>query len=175
MEKENLLKHHIRAILAFGLIMIFASLTLLWFKGETGPAPARRTTDANKHWTLYGSDKDGNHYYKIETAEKTSPGIVRVWTQLLYNPQGKKEYIEKRKKVGFSIEGYERFSHRNVLYELNCFSEKKELCIQEVYELTDDGRTLDYAKAGTYKDWSDVPAGSTYEQLFKTVCPEQRP
>ena len=31
---------------------------------------------------------------------------------------------------------------------------KKEICIQEVYELTRDGKSLDYAKAGTYKDWS---------------------
>jgi hypothetical protein len=166
---------HVKAILLTGILMILAVYGLMWLQGQTAQQAAVQPVSLkNTEWTFYGSDQDGDHYHKIDTSKTSSPGIVRIWSQIIFNEEGKKRYIETRKKVGLSIAGYENLSHRNVLYELNCFSGKKELCIQEVLELTTDGKTLDYGKAGTYKDWSEIPGGSIYEQLHKTVCPEKR-
>jgi hypothetical protein len=125
-------------------------------------------------WTSYGKDEDGDHFYKLDTSAKPSPGIVRVLTQVMFNAEGKARYIEKRKKYGFPTEGYDTLSHRNVLYELNCFSKKKEYSVQKVYELTADGKTLDYARAGTYKDWQETPPGSMLDKLSTIVCPQKR-
>jgi hypothetical protein len=176
MEKRSAMKDHARAMLLTGLVMIAGVLAFMWWKGDIlqGKDTVAITKSPPKEWTFYGSDRDGAHYYKAADNSAPSPGIVRVWTQVVYNEEGKKRYVDKRGTYKFSTAGYEQFSHRNVLYEINCFSKKKEICIQEVYELTKDGKSLDYAKAGTYKDWSDIPADSVYETLYKAACPEKR-
>ncbi|MBP1734327.1 MAG: hypothetical protein H6Q53_614, partial [Deltaproteobacteria bacterium] len=62
---------------------------------------------------------------------------------------------------------------RTVLYGLNCVSKTKEICVLEIFELAEDGKTLDYAKAGSYKQWSDIPPGSVYDELQRIICPEK--
>jgi hypothetical protein len=125
-------------------------------------------------WVPYGKDEEGQHFYQLDTRKKASPGIVRVWTQVIFSPEGRAKYIEKRQKYKFPITGYEKLSHRTVLYELNCFSEKRENSVQEVFEVTTDKATLDYARAGTYKDWQEIPAGCMLDRLADIVCPERR-
>jgi hypothetical protein len=123
-------------------------------------------------WTQYGSDTDGTHYYWVES--QPSPGVVRVWDHLVYSAGGRALYMAKRQKAGMSVEGFDKVNHRNVVGEINCFSERAEYAVLEVLELTKDGKRLDYAKAGTYKDWQFIPEGSMLEKLSKTVCPEKR-
>jgi hypothetical protein len=170
------MKDHAKAMLLTGAVIVAGVLFFLWWKGDIlpGKGEAVAMKSQPKTWTRYGADAEGEHYYRAADNSSPSPGIVRVWTQVVYSEEGKKHYVDKRGRYKFSVAGYEEFSHRNVLYEINCFSKKKEICIQEVYELTKDGKSLDYAKAGTYKDWSDIPADSVYETLYKTVCPEKR-
>jgi hypothetical protein len=174
MEKGELLKSHAKAILVTGLLVICGLYGLTLIKGPSAGDSATAPVKATSGWTLYGSDSDGRHYYSLGAGSQPSPGIVSTWTQVVYNEEGKKRYIEKRQQHGFKTEGYDKFSHRNVLYEVNCFSEKKEICIMEVSELTGDGKTLDYAKAGTYKDWTEIPKDSVLAVLYKKVCPEKR-
>ena len=176
MNKLAILKDHAKAMFLTGTIIVVAVLALLWWKGDVFTSKDREVAlkPQPSAWTLYGSDTDGAHYYKAAENPNPSPGIVRVWTQVVYSTEGKKRYVDKRGTYKFATAGYEEFSHRNVLYEVNCFSKKKEICIKEVYELTKDGKSLDYAKAGTYKDWSDIPPDSVYEKLYSLVCPEKR-
>jgi len=173
MPGENIQRHHGRAMLLSGLILIIAVFFIMWLKGQAEKSTIPTVVVQTKDWKKYASDSDGDYYYKMD-AKESSPGIVRVWSQVVFNEQGKEKYLQKRQQSGFSIEGYKQLSHRSVLYELNCFSARKEICIQEVLELSKDGKTLDYAKAGTYKDWSDIPPGSVYETLYTTVCPEKK-
>lgn len=174
MERDGMHRHHGRAILITGLLVIFSALLVMWLRGEAerNPVPAEFVVQKTD-WTKYGSDEDGDHYYKMDTSGG-SPGIVSVWSQVVYNKNGKEKYIQKRQQLGFSTEQYDTFTHRNVLYEINCFSKKKELCIQEVFELTKDGKTLDYAKAGTYKDWTEIPPGTVFESLYTAACPAKQ-
>jgi hypothetical protein len=124
-------------------------------------------------WIPYGKDEEGQHFYRLD-ARKTSPGIVRVWTQVIFSPEGRAKYIEKRQKYKFPIAGYEKLSRRTVLYELNCFSKKRENSVQEVFEVATDEKTLDYARAGTYKDWQEIPRGCMLDKLADIVCPGKR-
>jgi hypothetical protein len=135
-------------------------------------APAFLLAEAD--WTRYGSDKEGRHYYKKVDDAKSSPGIERVWTRVDFNEEGKDRYLAKRQSVGMATQSYEGFTRRYVFYELNCFSEKREYSTQEVFDLTGDGKTLDYAKAGSYKDWQDVPPDSTLDELCRIVCPPKK-
>jgi len=123
-------------------------------------------------WTYLGNDGDGTHYYWFESTP--SPGVVRVWGHLVYSQAGRQKYIAKRQAHGMSTESFDRVNHRNVLYEVNCFSSRYEYAVLEVSELTKDGKRLDYAKTGTYKDWSMVPEGSMLEKLGQAACPPKR-
>jgi hypothetical protein len=176
MDRREMMKDHAKAMMVSAAVIILGVFVFLWWKGDIMPGKDAAATPKipPAEWTFYGSDTDGAHYYKAAAESNPSPGIVRVWTQVVYNQEGKQRYIDKRGTYKFSTAGYEDFSHRNVLYEINCFSKKKEVCIQEVRELTKDGKSLDYAKAGTYKDWSDIPPGSVYETLYRKACPEKR-
>ena len=123
-------------------------------------------------WTYLGNDGDGTYYYWVES--QPSPGVVRVWGHLVYSKGGREAYMAKRKGSGMSVDGFDNLNHRNVLYEMNCFSERGEYAILEVIESTKDGKKLDYAKSGTYKDWSLVPDGSMLDKLSQAACPPKR-
>ena len=123
-------------------------------------------------WTYLGNDGDGTHYYWVES--QPSPGVVKVWGHLVYSKGGREAYMAKRKGSGMSVDGFDNVNHRNVFYELNCFSERGEYAILEVIESTKDGKKLDYAKSGTYKDWSLVPDGSMLDKLSQAACPPKR-
>jgi hypothetical protein len=127
-----------------------------------------------KNWTFYGTDKEGKHLYQKVEQGNQSPGIVKVWDELIYSPEGRAGYIEKRKLHKHPVVGFENVTYRMVLYELNCFSKRKEYVVLEVFEMDGDGRTLDYARAGSYKDWQDTPDGSVIDLLHHAVCPARR-
>jgi hypothetical protein len=129
---------------------------------------------ASGKWTFYGSDKEGKHLYQKVDQGQQSPGIVRVWDELMYSPEGRAAYMDKRKRHKHPVSGFESVAYRMVLYELNCFSERKEYVMLEVLEMDPAGKTLDYAKAGSYKDWHDIPDGSIVDLLHKSVCPTKR-
>ncbi len=148
-------------------LIFFSGLILSLILGVSGGWAA-----AASEWTYVGSDADGSHYYWIES--QPSPGVVRVWEHLVYSAGGRDLYRAKRLKFGMSVEGFDKVNHRNVLYEMNCFSEHGEYAVLEVLELTKDGKRLDYAKAGSYKDWQSVPEGSMLDKLSQAACPPKR-
>jgi hypothetical protein len=149
------------------------ALVMVYFSSRPQRIPVVEASRFPTDWTYLGKDEEGDHYYHPDS-EKGSPGVERVWTKVVFTPEGRDHYTRKRRAVEFKTEGYDGLSHRNVLWELNCFSQKREYSTQEVFELTKDGNILDYARAGTYKDWQAVPAGSVMEKLCTIVCPEQR-
>ncbi len=172
---QKMQRHHMRAILGTGLLVIAAGLGIMWLMGEANrDVPIPQEVVKISEWEKYGSDEDGDHSFRRDDAGPLSPGIVRVWNRLVFNQSGKEKYIDLRRKAGLPVEKYDQLTRRDVLYEINCFSAKRELRIMEVIELTADGKTLDYAKAGSYKDWSDVPPGSIFEKLCSRICPERR-
>ncbi len=161
----------------FSFIVTFTVVRMLTKQAE-GPSGKDKALPVYagraSEWTFYGSDKDGRHFYSKVEETKTSAGIVRVWTRLDFSEEGKNLYLAKRNSIAMPLQGYEQLTRQNVLYELNCFSERRESSTQEVFDLTGDGKTLDYAKAGSYKDWQDVPPDSLLEELCKIVCPTKR-
>jgi hypothetical protein len=128
------------------------------------------TTD----WKKFGTDHDGDHYYRFDDSGKAFPDIFSIKTRLVYSEEGKKRYIEERRQARLSLKDFDKLSSRTVLYGLNCFSKTKELCVLEVFELSQDGATLDYAKAGSYKDWKTISEETIHEALYKVACPEKK-
>ena len=165
-----------RAILGTGLLVIVAALAIMWLMGEAKKDVSipLEVVKSSSNWEEYGLDDDGVHSFRMDDGEAASPGLVRVWNQLVFNESGKERYIDLRKKAGLPLGGYDQLAQRNVLYEINCFSARREIRIVEVIESAADGNALDYAKAGSYKDWTDIPPGSIFETLYSRACPEKR-
>jgi hypothetical protein len=157
--------------LIIGVLTFFA---VRYFQKRSDPAvrgPLPVYSEQGVTWRELGPDKDGAHYYSRTEDAKAGPGIVRAWTKLVFNDEGRAVYIAKRRSIAMPADGYEQLEQRYVLYELNCFSKVPEYSTQEVFDVTRDGKTLDHAKAGSYKDWQEVPEGSFLDRLCKAVCP----
>ena len=169
-------RHHLKAMLISGLLLIVVIIFIMWLKGEAERQPIPESAvNAVKgmEWKKFGTDKDGDHYYRFDESSKAFPDILSVKTRLVYSDEGKKGYIAQRQAAKLPVQNFEQLKSRTVLYGLNCVSKTKEICVLEIFELAEDGKTLDYAKAGSYKQWSDIPPGSVYDELQRIICPEK--
>ena len=119
----------------------------------------------------YASDSEGTHFYALEQQNKTPAGNVRVWSKLVYTQDSKNSYIMKRRQRNFFIEGFDHLIQRNVLYEFACNNNPLQYAIIEVFEVDEKGMTLDYGKAGSSRDWGDIPQRTVIEKLAQIVCP----
>ncbi|MBA4389586.1 MAG: hypothetical protein C0399_01440 [Syntrophus sp. (in: bacteria)] len=170
-------RHHMKAMIITALFLIVSISFIMWLKEQAAQRPVpteAAVVDAKStDWKKYGIDVEGEHFFRFDASGKAFPDVLSVKTKIIYNEEGKKKYIEKRQKNNLPVQGFEELNSRTVLYGLNCISKKKEFCVLEVFELTKEGKTLDYAKAGSYKDWNEIPPGTVYEELHRVICPER--
>jgi hypothetical protein len=168
-------RHHIKAMIFAGLFLIVCISFIMWLKDQSAQQPVPTTVAINDvkstDWKKYGTDEDGDHFYRFDESGNAFPDVLSVKTKLVYSEEGKKAYIEKRRAARISDQGFDELSSRTVLYGLNCVSKTKEFCVLEVFELTKEGKTLDYAKTGSYKNWNPIPQGTVYENLSRIICP----
>jgi len=177
MGEEIRKRHHLKAMLFAGIVLVVAIWFIMWLKEEAAKQPVptdRAIYDAKiTDWKKYGTDFDGDHFYRFDESGKAFPDVLSVKTKLIYSKEGKKAYIEKRRAARLSDQGFDELSSRTVLYGLNCVSKTREFCVLEVFELTREGKTLDYAKSGSYKNWNPIPQGTVYDDLQQIICPER--
>ena len=174
--------HGTRMVLAIVIVIVVAAATFTVMKAFKPSVPQATMESVapsvfpprGAGWSYYGSDVEGRYYYRKAEDGKDSPGITRAWSQLILSEQGKQTYIQRRQKLAMSTADYDNFSHRDVLYELNCISSEAEFCIREVFELTGEDKTLDYARSGSNREWLPIPKGSILDQLAKAVCPPKQ-
>src|SRR5690606_15308576 len=117
------------------------------------------------------NNNEGTHSYVLDQHSDVSRGNIRAWSRLTYTQSGKNEYILKRKQVNIFVEGFDGLAWRDILYEFKCDKDPMEYAIIEVFEVDGHGKTLDYAKAGSSKDWEAVPQGTNIDKLARAVCP----
>jgi len=160
-----------------GLLLVVVIFFIMWLKAEADrqPVPVSVIHDVKDiEWKKLGTDEEGDHFYRFDGPNKDFPDILSVKTRLVYSEEGRKGYIAKRQAANLPVQNLENLTSRTVLYGLNCVSKTREICVLEIFELTGDGKTLDYAKAGSYKQWNPIPPGSVYDDLQKIVCPEKK-
>jgi hypothetical protein len=170
-------RHHMKAMIVSGLVLIVVIFFIMWLKGqaEQQPVPKAAVNDVKStEWKKFGTDKEGDHFYRFDESSKAFPDVLSIKTRLVYSEEGKKGYIAKRQAAKLPTQGFEQLDSRTVLYGLNCVSKTKEICVLEIFELTKEGKTLDYAKAGSYKDWNEIPPGTVYDELHRVICPEKK-
>ncbi|MBP6940729.1 MAG: hypothetical protein KBB65_03060 [Syntrophorhabdaceae bacterium] len=121
----------------------------------------------------YASDSEGDYYYaENRTAQKTSPENKMIWSRLVYSEKGRNSYIYVRKQNGLFTEGLESLHQRTILYEFSCDKDKAGYAVVEVFEVGNDGKTLDYGKTGKDREWGRSAPGSPMEKLAGLVCPK---
>jgi hypothetical protein len=171
-------RHHMKAMMFTGVFLVICVFFIMWLKDQAAQQPVPtdravsdvRTTD----WKKFGTDEDGDHYYRFDESGKAFPDVFSVKTRLVYSEAGRNRYIEERRQARLTVKDFDKVTSRTVLYGINCFAKTPELCILEVFELTKEGATLDYARAGSYKDWKHIGEGTIHEALFKVVCQDRK-
>jgi hypothetical protein len=123
----------------------------------------------------YATDPEGDHYFATIRSNSASTNRVEVWSRLIYSDEGKRIYLQKRKQNGMFVDGFDGLSQRTTRVELDCASNKKEYAVIEVFEVARDGKTLDYARTGSSKDWNTIPEGSFLDKLAAVACPHTSP
>lgn len=142
----------------------------------------RRTVKASREGTLptsrqldnlayYTTDHEGVHHYALDRQADVSKGSLRAWSRLIYTSEGRNTYIERRRQRNIFVEGFDKLSRRDILYEFQCAKDPMEYAIIEVFEVDDAGKTLDYGRTGSSKDWEAIPPETTIDRLARVVCP----
>jgi hypothetical protein len=171
-------RHHLKAMIFAGGFLIICITFMMWIKGQAAKQPvptAKAISDVKSgEWQKYGTDEDGEHYFRFDESSRAFPDVFSVKTRLVYSQEGKERYIAQRQKAGLTLKDFDKLDSRTVLYGMNCLATKKELCVLEVFELTKDGATLDYAKAGSYKDWKHFGDGTMEDLLYRSVCVSEK-
>jgi len=121
-------------------------------------------------WQALITDGDGEHHYVIEKGQGGSGQTAGVWDRLTYSKEGRENYVLKRRKNGMFITGMDTLASRFTLYELRCGKDPRQYAIMKVFEVSQDGKTLDYGKAGSQKDWEDIPGQTIVDRLAKIAC-----
>lgn len=119
----------------------------------------------------YATDSEGDHYYAIIRSNLPSAGNIEVWTRLVYSDEGKRIYLEKRRRNGLFVDGFDALKQRTARFELECH--KKEYAVIEVFEVAKDGETLDYARTGSTKNWEKIPEDTFLDKLVAVACPRK--
>lgn len=122
-------------------------------------------------WQTLTTDAEGEHHYVIEKRQGDSGQVVGAWDRLTYSKEGREKYILKRQRNGMFTTGMDALVHRFTLYDVRCDSEPRKYAIIKVFEVSQDGRTLDYGKTGSQKDWEEIPGQTVVDGLAKVVCP----
>lgn len=169
----------VKKVLTMGVIIGVCVVVIAYFIIY---AQHRRVLEASREGTLpktkelvslqsYTNDNEGAHSYVLDRQSEVSRGNIRIWSRLMYTQSGKNEYIMKRKQRNIFVEGFDSLTQRDILYEFKCGKDPMEYAIIEVFEVDKQGKTLDYGKTGSSKDWEAIPPGTTIEKLAQTVCP----
>jgi len=122
-------------------------------------------------WQELFTDADGEHHYIIEKRKDQSGNVIGAWDRLTYSKKGKDNYILKRRSNGMFITGMDTLTRRYTLYYLKCGEKEQQFAIIKVFEASRDGKTLDYGKTGSQKDWDNVPPEAVVGKLAKIACP----
>jgi hypothetical protein len=112
---------------------------------STTPATQEVRQDA---WLYYATDEDGTDYsFNPAKVERLEGNLVRVWVNAKYS------------------ENNQKYKEGQFQWEINC--SKKTMRGLAATTKKKDGTSATITQSS---DWSNIPAGSTAENLFEITC-----
>jgi hypothetical protein len=121
-------------------------------------------------WILYEQSPSGALYYDMSSIDKNG-NIVRVWTEEIYNQDGKNNAYSILKSLGNPINNPDVLSHQLVLREFDCASGKMQSTILTVY--TQSGASV-FSQQKSFDEWKDIPPDSASKTLKNIICGSSR-
>lgn len=128
---------------------------------------------SSSDWVKYKTDKDGNVYLynKGSLKAESADNKVQVLAKEIYSDVGKTIELQSRIKDGLTVKGYENFSYKICLYEIDC--RKNSVAISAINHFDKDDKVI-YAGGETKeKKWFDIKPDSTADVLGKEICPRR--
>jgi hypothetical protein len=117
-----------------------------------------------EEWIYYGSSSTRDKYY-----DKSSI-VISVWTQEIFNEDGKKEAFSFLESVGKAPGHLDIISHVFMLKEIDCLNKKIKDASVIIYD--ENNNVLYSSPKGETDKWNDIMPNSVGEKLKNTVCKE---
>ena len=117
-------------------------------------------------WIHYGSIAIGDVYYRKSSIKKINKNNIRVWTETIYNEDGKKEKLLNLGRIGKSPDNPDILSHELMLYEIDCVNDKFNIPTATVY---DEKGNVVISRNYIYQ-WEYIVPESIAETLKNKVC-----
>jgi hypothetical protein len=119
-------------------------------------------------WVYYSKSDNETCYYDASSIRRTSKDLVRVWMKIETSPGYQ---IESNKQNRMPTEGYEKFSHSLMLFEINCSTMTTRTMTLTDY--SNDGKTLFSNEFGENSSWITIRPESNGEELYQQVCKQK--
>ena len=133
---------------AVKLLSLFFCLSLVLLTYQSGASTPAKQEASKETWEYYASDEEGTAYsYNPDTLTLGKGNLVKVWVRAVY--------LEKNPK----------YSQADLQWEIDCI--KKSMRGLTARAKKKDGTQENIKKSS---EWSAIPADSTAETLYETVC-----
>jgi len=126
-------------------------------------------------WASIGPDSLGNEFfYDRETLTELPTGVIKVWSMEVYSDEGKERYIQEWTNKGLNANSLRKLNHTVDLVEIDCST--RGLRIKATSEHSIDGVVLDSSTFTQQpsEGWESLSPGSSWEGLYRAVCPQRK-
>jgi len=120
-------------------------------------------------WAFYGMNKNiGKMYYDQGNITRVGQDVVRVWTKIIYNQNGKEKAAKFLQGIHEARDS-ERVSHELTWLEMNCSTKKIKAVSTTFY--TKDGDPVFSTMRSSRDEWEEIVPESVADRLKNEVCP----
>jgi hypothetical protein len=137
----------VKSTVKYVMFLYWMSIVLAVHPATASTTPAAQEVQKDE-WLYYATDEDGTEYaVNPAKVEHLQGNIIRVWVNAMYSKDNQK------------------YTEGKFQWEINC-SKKTMRGISATVKKKDGS----LATITQSSDWSNIPAGSTAENLFEITC-----
>lgn len=131
---------------------------------KTKPLP-----EGDYTWRVFSYEEDIASSFHVRRVRWLSEDVVEVWVKerAVFDVEGtRREYIERRRKAGLSVIGFEKYDHSVSLEQFDC--NRKRHRFVSVTDYDSDGQVLESLDVDG--DWSEDIPDSLGEYKLNKLC-----
>ncbi|HVS81700.1 MAG TPA: S1C family serine protease [Pyrinomonadaceae bacterium] len=130
-------------------------------------------TEPTANWTLVAVGGLVNYEYDPDSAERKSNGRVSAWLRISPHNDGRvdgkawKQRAQQLIKGGYSVLGYDRWSHTLAFYEFDCSDSS--FIILEMEDYDDAGKKLN-SLGSDPRGWMETSPNTVNRKIVDAIC-----
>lgn len=118
-------------------------------------------------WDIFYKNDLHTSSYDSTSVIKTEEGWMEILVKLVYTTQGKEDMINKRRRVGLSIQDFEEHAYIMFLFEIDCKEKTSRILRGDHYKRT--GQVF-RSFSTPNRPMADVSKDPGTDALYKTIC-----